>query len=154
MKTENNILIRNRLKRLTLAVILIFTMSCTGVHSTHNLTGHFLGKAKIIVSWCKQDSLFFDLKIDKQGDVSGVIGDANIIRGKVIKNRWGSRDYLIEADLSGYLVGKEEIMRESVKIPFDLVDTIIVGGFGTSGSKIGGKDRMILIGADLILIKQ
>lgn len=129
-------------------------MSCTGVQSNHNLTGRFSGKAKIIASWCKQDSLVFELKIDKQGDISGVIGEANITQGKVRKNTWGSRDYLIKADLSGYIVGKEKIMRESIKIPFDLVDTKLISGFATSGLKVGGKDRMILSGADLILVKQ
>lgn len=155
MKTKNSILERNSLKGLIFSIILISFMHCTSEQSIKNLSGHYSGKAKIIVSWCKQDSLTFDLKIDNLGVVSGVIGNANIIQGKVKKNTWGSRDYIIEADLSGYIVGKEKITRESISIPFDLVETRLIGGFGTSGSKMmGGKERVILSGANLILIKQ
>lgn len=145
---------QNCLKGLIVAIILMSATTWASAQSINILEGHFSGKAKIIVSWCKQDSLAFDLKIDKSGVVSGVIGDANIIRGNVKKNTWGSRNFIIEAELSGYIVGNEKIRRESIHIPFDLVETRLIGGFGTSGSKLGGKERMILSGANLILIRQ
>ena len=135
-------------------VLFVFTISCTQGQPTNELKGHFSGKAEIIVSWCKLDSLAFDLFIDDSDIVSGSVGDAKIIKGKVKKNTFGSTKYIIEAELDGYIVKKENIKRKSIKIPFNYIENELIGGFGTSGTKFGEKDKMIMSGMNMILMKQ
>ncbi len=52
------------------------------------LVGHWAGKGQIIVQWCAQDSLSFDLTIHPDGLVTGKIGDASITQGKIRLNAW------------------------------------------------------------------
>jgi len=129
-------------------------LSVTYGQSTTAYSGHFIGKANIIVDWCNLDSLSFDIRIDDVGNVTGSVGDANIIHGKVKKNSFGSTTYIIEAELKGFIVKDEGIKRESIKVPFDIKKGRMVGGFGTSGLKFGGKDNMALSGSGLVLVRQ
>ena len=152
MKPQNKLFV-NPYSKGIIFVLFVFTFSCTQGQPTNELKGHFSGKAEIIVSWCKLDSLAFDLYID-DSDISGSIGDAKIIEGKVKENTLGSTKYIIEAKLNGYIVKKENIKRESIKIPFNYIENELIGGFGTSGSKFGGKDKMIMSGTNMVLTKQ
>ena len=154
MKKLNRILQKGNLMKIFSSVFMLFILSCVSVQPTNEVVGHYEGNAKIIVDWCNLDSLAFDLTIDDLGNVTGNIGDAIIIQGKIKANTYGSTKFIIDAKLEGSIIEKEEIKRESIKIPFDLIDGNIVGGFGTSGSKFGGKEKMILSGSDLVLIRQ
>ena len=145
---------KSRLKGVLFSVIMFFFLGGAYGQIISELSGHYKGNAKIIVDWCNLDILSFDLNIDKSGNITGKVGDAIIIKGKVEKNRFGSTKFIIEAELDGYIIEKEEIKRKTIKIPFDIIDGKIVGGFGTSGSKIGGKEKMILSGTDLVLVRQ
>ena len=42
------------------------------------MAGQWIGQSMIIVTWCEQEYLDIDLKIDENGQVSGVVGDAII----------------------------------------------------------------------------
>lgn len=95
-----------------------------------------------------------DIIIDNEGRVTGQIGDAVISAGQVVNNTFGPKKYLIKARLDGSIIKPENIFRESIKIPFDSVADSLIGGFGTSGSKIGGKENMVLSGANLVLVKK
>ena len=144
----------NTLKKISVFVVMFFVFNGVYGQSIKELNGHFIGDAKIIVNWCNLDSLAFDISIDSLGNVTGKIGDAKIIQGKVKTNSFGSTKYIIEAELDGFIIEKEGIKRKSIKIPFDYVGKKLIGGFGTSGSKFGGKEKMILSGTDLVLIRQ
>ena len=115
--------------------------------------GHWVGSGKVIVSWCKQKKLNFDIKIDSKGKITGKIGDAKILSGKIYSNFLGilNRNYVIEVELEGFLVKKEKIKRKKMKIMVDLKGDYLVGGFRSSGLKIGDKKSMAMTGTDLVL---
>jgi hypothetical protein len=126
--------------------------------SKDDFVGTWKGDGKVIVAWCEQKQLSFDLKIDMNGNVSGKIGDAQIRHGELRLNniiyRWlGNKEYIIDAKISNYLVEKEKIQRESIQIFLDYENSFFKGGFHTSGSKFGGKEKMILSGSSVKLVK-
>ena len=126
--------------------------------SKEGFIGTWKGEGKIIVTWCEQKQLLFELHIDVDGNVSGLIGDAHIRHGKIKLNniiyRWlGNKKYIINAELSNYLIKKEKIIRESIRIFLDFKKPFFTGGFHTSGSKFGGKEKMILSGISVNLVK-
>jgi hypothetical protein len=122
------------------------------------IVGTWEGEGRVIVAWCEQKQLSFELQIDIDGSVTGKIGDAQILHGKMKLNniiyRWlGNRKYIIDAKLMSYIVFKEKIKRESIRVFLDFENPFFVGGFHTSGSKFGGKEKMILSGRSLKLVK-
>ena len=150
---KNLYMIFDRFKKSLLGLLLLtvtFAFSCASTLPQ----GHFAGKAEIIVSWCKQDSLAFDLFIHKDGNVSGKAGEATIVSGKVKPNKFGSGEFIIDAVLEGYVVKNENIKRQSIKIIFNYDGEKITGGFHTSGSKFGGKDKMMMSGSGMVLLRK
>ncbi len=123
---------------------------------TH-LIGHWQGSGKIIVTWCQQDTLPVDMTITPDGKVLGTIGDAQcegIIKTNARLLRWlGNPHYVIECQLSGALVAQEGIQRQSIKLLVDYQDGQLVGDFHSSGSKWGGKEKMMLSGSHLVLTR-
>jgi hypothetical protein len=121
------------------------------------MTGHWKGDARIIVSWCRQTNLHVAIEIETDGTVTGKIGDATI-KGRFDRNRgWLGRrlnlatDYIIRGELDGPIVAAEGITRGSVSIPLNFIGGELAGGVHTSGSKFGGKKRMILSASSLTL---
>lgn len=128
------------------------------VSSKEDFIGSWKGEGNIIVAWCEQKQLSFELQIDMNGNVSGKIGNAQILHGKIRLNnivyRWlGNREYIIDAELTNYLIEKEKIRRTSIRVFLDFESPFFVGGFHTSGSKFGGKEKMILSGTALKLFR-
>ena len=126
--------------------------------SIEDFIGTWKGEGKIIVTWCEQKQLAIELQIDSDGNVSGKIGDAHIRHGKIRLNniiyRWlGNKKYIIETKLSNYLIKKEKIKRDSIRIFLDFKKPFLTGGFHTSGSKFGGKEKMIVSGNSVKLVK-
>jgi hypothetical protein len=126
--------------------------------SIEGFIGTWKGAGRVIVAWCEQKQISFDLKVHPDGSVSGKIGDAHIKHGTMRPNnliyRWiGNREYIVDAELSGYLVEKEKIERESIRIFIDFENPFLIGGFHTSGSKFGGKEKMILSGTNVKLVR-
>ncbi|MFC1524441.1 hypothetical protein ACFL6N_06580 [Thermodesulfobacteriota bacterium] len=73
-----------------------------------DLVGIWKGEGKVIVAWCEQKQLPFELQIDIDRNVSGKIGDAQILHGKIRLNnivyRWlGNRKFIIDAKLMNYI---------------------------------------------------
>ena len=121
--------------------------------------GHWQGGGKILVTWCQQTNLSVTLDIRADGSVTGKVGDATLTKGQLRQNRgWLGRklniktDYIIAGRLEGPIVAAEGIVRRGVKMPVNYSPGKLVGGVHTSGSKFGGKKRMIL-SADLALVK-
>jgi len=126
--------------------------------SIEDFIGTWKGEGKIIVTWCEQKQLAFELQIDSDGNVSGKIGDAHIRHGKIRLNniiyRWlGNKKYIINTKLLNYLIKKEKIKRDSIRIFLDFKKPFLTGGFHTSGSKFGGKEKMIVSGNSVKLVK-
>ena len=145
------------MKRLNiLALIVAFLwVSSSFALDLKKFEGHWVGSGKIIVSWCKQKKLNFDIKIDSKGKISGKIGDAKIKGGKIYSNFLGilNRDYVIEVELEGFVVKKEKIKRKKMRLMVDTKGDYLIGAFRSSGLKIGDKNSMAMTGVDLVLKK-
>jgi hypothetical protein len=96
--------------------------------------------------------------IQSDGRVTGKVGDAILVKGRLEENRgWLGRklnlatDHIIKGELSGPIVAAESVTRGRVSIPLDLVGGTLVGGVHTSGAKFGGKEKMILSASSLTL---
>ncbi|NOX38849.1 MAG: hypothetical protein GXO78_15060 [Calditrichaeota bacterium] len=147
------------LKQMTFLILIAqWVMAGTGDSRMpfRELAGHWQGKGEIIVSWCQQDSLPFDLYIQADGTVSGRIGDAVIRDGALRWNRWwlrllGNPDYVIHVHLEGPLVKDEGIVRKELNVLIDHSNDVLTGGFHSSGKKWGGRGRMKLSGSGVML---
>jgi hypothetical protein len=124
-----------------------------------SMVGHWEGNARIIMTWCQQTNLPITLDIRADNTVAGKVGDATLINGRLRRNRgWLGRklqvktDYIITGNLTGPVVAAENITRSGVKMPVNFRLGNFVGGLHTSGSKFGGKRRMIL-SAGLVLAR-
>jgi len=111
----------------------------------------FFSEAQEIVDGLSRDLLALDDVCRRGGS------DAELVNGRLQKNRgWVARalqvktEYVIEADLSGPIIRDEHIRRASVHLPLDWRDGRFEGSVNTSGSKVGGPDRMALT-AKLVL---
>jgi hypothetical protein len=122
------------------------------------MIGHWEGDARIIVSWCRQTNLHITMDIRADGSATGKVGDATVFKGRFERNRgWLGRklnlatDYIIKGELGGPVVAAESIKQDSVSIPLNFKGGAFVGGVHTSGSKFGGKEKMILSASSLTL---
>lgn len=127
--------------------------------SIEGFIGTWKGAGRVIVAWCEQKQISFDLKVHPDGSISGKIGDAHIKQGTMRHNNIlyrliGNRKYIIDAQLSGHIIEKEDITRDSIRIFLDHEQPYLVGGFHTSGTKTGGKESMILSGRGVKIEKQ
>jgi hypothetical protein len=127
---------------------------------TSAMAGQWEGNARIIVSWCQQTNLSVVLTISTNGSVTGTVGDATLVEGRLERNRGKlgrklnlATDYIIRGKLNGSIVGAENITREGVSIPLNFRQGTFTGGVHTTGSKFGGKDKMILSAASLTLAR-
>ena len=118
---------------------------------TSAMSGHWEGNAQVIVTWCRQKTLPVTLEIKPDGSVTGKVGDATLSKARLRRNRrWLGRklhlktDYIITGNLDGAIVAGEGIRRERVSIPLHFHGNTFSGGLHTSGTKLGGKENMIL----------
>lgn len=124
------------------------------------LIGQWSAQARIIVNWTRQKQMNVTLTVNADGSVTGRIGDAELQRGRLKLNRgWMGKqlhlatDYIITGKLAGPVIAAEDIRRDGVNIPLNLKNGQLVGSVHTTGSKFGGKERMILT-ANLALERQ
>ena len=128
---------------------------------TPPMVGDWRGSARIVVIWTRQTNLPVNVRISSDATVTGQVGDATLLNGRLSKNRgWIGRklnlatDYIITGDLSGAVIAAEGIKRDRVLIPVNFTGTNFTGGVHTSGSKMGGKEHMILSAGGLKLRKE
>lgn len=140
-------------------IIICILMAAAPAHAGEQLCrpGLWKGQGDIIVGWCKQRHLPFDLQIDENNAVTGFIGNASVKgelkMNKAIYRMIGNKKYIIDADLSGCIVKAENIRRKSIRLFLDLDNSgsTLSGGMHTSGCKIGGKEFMVLSGMNIVL---
>lgn len=120
--------------------------------------GQWKGDARIIVIWSKQTNLCVTLNVRDDATVTGKIGDAQLINGRLKKNRgWigqnlkAKTDYIVVGDLQGAIIASEGITRSRVKLPLNFAAETLSGGLHTSGCQFGGKEQMILSATGLNL---
>ncbi len=153
-------------KILTTSRILFFLIVCLSeVHGLNAQTilknrfaGYWKGEGRVIVAWSEKKTITFDLQIHENGNVTGAIGDAIITHGRIKLNNkiliWlGNKEYIIDADLKYFLNKGEKIKRESIRLFLDSKRPFLTGGFHSSGSMFGGKEKMVLSGTDIKLTK-
>jgi hypothetical protein len=146
--------------RVIVAICSIFVLSAVGAGadtSLQEIVGSWNGSTRIIVIWCDQSELTIAVNIYPNGSVTGRIGDADLLSGKLVRNGWltrilGSRnDWIIEGSLSGSIVEDEGIARKSVKIPLRLANGELHGGLHTSGWTFGGRQSGALSTSHMVL---
>ena len=123
-----------------------------------SMTGVWCGSARIVVDWTVQKNLGLRLTIDRSGNVTGQIGDAQVTSGRVRANRGPvgrmlniRTDYIIVGKLRGAIIADEGVQRSEVKIPVNWTGSEFQGSVHTDGSSFGGKNRMVLSASRLVL---
>ena len=116
-----------------------------------DLAGYWAGEATIIVQWARQEKLPVDLRIEPDGQVSGTVGDAKLVDGRLRRQKAGS-PFRVHGKLEGNLIDAEAIRRDSVDVLFHVAeDGTLAGGVHSGGSKFGGKDSMKLSASKMVL---
>jgi hypothetical protein len=128
--------------------------------SAPGLAGRWTGSATIVVNWTRLKQLPVKLDIAEDGSVTGTVGDASLVNGRLRSSRgalqrslgWG-RDYRIHGQLQGDLIAAEKIRRDAVDVVFDQMDELtLVGGLTSSGTEFGGKESMKLAAGNMRLV--
>jgi hypothetical protein len=122
------------------------------------LVGTWEGDAAIVVSWTTQRQLHVRLAVAPDGRVTGEVGDARLVDGRLRRNRGRlgrllhvKTDYIVRGALTGAVIAAEGVTRDAVSIPFNRAGESLLGAVHTSGSKVGGKGRMLLTAGRLEL---
>ena len=142
---------REKLVALAVASILAGPAIGASQVATPMMIGRWEGEGNIVVDWTKQRALAVNIVIFADDKVTGTVGDATLVNGRLLRNRgWLSAmmqwktDYIIEATLDGPIIRAENIERATVYMPLNWRDGRLEGGINTSGSKSGGSENAVL----------
>ena len=148
---------RKRLAAIAVALVsgttsvIAIEQSSAGNPVDPSMPGIWTGEGEIIVAWCEQKKLPVSLEIAPDRSVTGKIGDAKLVDGKLKRNRGAigrklniKTDYIITGRLRGAIVETEGITRAGVSLPLNFDGKRFSGGLHTSGRKFGGESRMKL----------
>lgn len=142
---------REKLVALAVASILAIPAIGAGQVATPMMVGRWEGEGNIVVDWTKQRTLAVNIVIFADDKVTGTVGDATLVNGRLLRNRgWLSAmmhwktDYIIEATLEGPIIRAENVERANVYVPLNWRDGRLEGGINTSGAKSGGAERAVL----------
>jgi hypothetical protein len=147
-----------------LAMVMLMSMLTAETSSSQtkatrdSMTGVWCGSAKIVVSWTTQRNLGIRLVVPPSGEITGQVGDARLVAGRLEVNRGAvgrmldmKTDYIIVGKLVGPIIASEKITRGEVKMPLNWTGSEFQGGVNTDGWKFGGKDHMVLAASQLVL---
>ena len=117
------------LKRILIAICLLLPLSISAQEGTQQtipteMTGHWAGEGRVIVTWCQQKKPPYDLTIDAEGNVTGRVGDATLRNARLsrrseLMKELGNRTWLICGRLDGAIVAAESISREKIWLMSD-----------------------------------
>ena len=123
-----------------------------------SMTGVWCGSAQIVVSWTGRRNFGVRLVIPPSGEITGQVGDARLVAGRLDLNRGVvgrmldmKTDYILVGKLEGPIITSEKITRSEVKMPLNWTGSEFRGGVNTDGWKFGGKDHMVLAASRLVL---
>ena len=121
------------------------------------MVGVWQGEGTVVVPWVRQRKIPVTLAIMANDSVAGTVGDATLLGGWFTNRDPGSRggfrwntDYIIIAGLEGPIVRAEGIWRPTVSIPLNWTGAEFVGGFATSGWRVGSMEHRT-VEASLVL---
>lgn len=121
------------------------------------MLGTWQGEGEVVVPWVHQRKIPVTLTILANDSVTGKVGDAKLVSGWFTTRDPGSRtgyrwntDYIIIANLDGPVIRTEGIWRPAVYIPLNWNGVEFVGGFATSGWRVGSIDHRT-VEANLVL---
>ena len=121
------------------------------------VVGSWSGQAPITVSWTVQRTLTVRLDIEDDGSVTGAIGDARLLDGRiypenrVVRAIGLARQYAIEGKLNGCLIRAEGVLRDRVHLSLDRSEQTLTGDLRTSGSYEGRPSDLILTAKGIVL---
>lgn len=122
-----------------------------------SMSGVWCGSG-IVVTWTAEKKLGVQLAIAPSGDVTGQVGDAELVGGRLKANRGAvgrklniKTDYIVVGKLEGPIIAAQKITRSRVKMPLNWTGSELRGGVGTDGSAFGGKERMVFTAQRLVL---
>ena len=131
---------------------------CQTKATLDSMAGVWCGSARIVVNWTVQKRLGASISIDPAGNVSGQVGDALLVGGRLKTNRGAigrmlrvKTDYVIVGDLEGPIIAAEGIRRARVSMPVTWTRSAFEGAVHTDGRKFGGKQEMGLTASGLVL---
>ncbi len=143
------------------AITSLLALNAAAGTKENSMIGNWEGSSQVIVTWCEQKKLPVSLTILADGSVNGTVGDAELLDGQLERkvNWFGSNTknrttHLVKGRLKGAIVAKEGVFRERAFIHLRVDHTNLSGSLATSGSKMGGKESMILTAQHLILSKK
>jgi hypothetical protein len=137
--------------RLVVVALALPALGLRGQLPDPAMIGTWSGDAQIVVNWTDQASIHVRLDIVADGSVSGQVGDAQLKKGRMARNRGAigrllqiKTDYIVSGELHGRVIASEHVQRDGVKMPLNWDGNVFSGGLHTSGSAFGGADRMAL----------
>jgi hypothetical protein len=139
----------------TIAALTCAPLAAQRADST--VVGSWSGTAPITVPWTVTRSLAIRLDIRDDGSVTGAIGDAQLVDGRiytesrVVRALRLARQYAIEGQLSGCVIRAEGMYREHVRLSIDRTGETITGDLQTSGSYEGKPSDLKLTAKDFVL---
>jgi hypothetical protein len=148
------------IKLVCVACVLALLPALRSAEKMDPMVGCWEGGAPVIVSWADQHDLLVSIEIAADGRVTGRVGDAVLVDGRLKKKtNWfgGEREdqttHIVRAALRGPIVDAEGISRSEIFIHLRLEDAMMSGSLATSGTKVGGKESMALTATPLRLSK-
>jgi hypothetical protein len=147
-------------KGLLLAASLVagLSLSAPAQVAKASVIGRWGGVADIVVNWTKQRTLPINIVIGANDQVTGSVGDATLVKGRLLRNRGAvaralqiKTDYVIEAELDGPIIRAENVQREMMQMPFNERDGRLAGSLNSSGQKIGKAASMVLTAKFVLL---
>ena len=152
--------IMNYFKLVCVVCVLALLPALRAAEKMDRMVGCWEGGAPVIVSWSDQRDLLVSIEIAADGKVTGRVGDAVLVDGRLKKKtNWfgGEREdqttHIVRAALKGPIVDAEGISRSEIFIHLRLEEGMMSGSLATSGTKVGGKESMALTATPLRLSK-
>ena len=142
------------------AALTLAALTCAPIaaqHADSAVVGSWRGEAPITELWTLQRALSVRLDITEDGGVSGMIGDAQLLEGRiysesrVVRVLRMARQYAIEGRLNGCMIRAEGILRDRVRLSLDLSGQTLIGELQTSGSYEGAPSDRLLMAKGLVL---
>ena len=142
------------------AAITIAALTCAPLaaqRADSALVGTWTGQAPITVPWTVQRTLALRLDIKEDNGVTGTIGDAQLLEGRIYNEspvvralRLG-REYVLDGRLNGCVIRSEGVFRERVRLSLDWSGRTLTGDLQTSGTYEGRPSDLILTAKGLVL---
>lgn len=140
----------------------VLFISCKQWEVPSHLIGNWQAKQKVTVRYKPDgkfvfvnapDSILIQFSIDKEGYVSGQLGNATFTNCKVLKNRGDlgrklnlATDYVIKGELNGAIFEGDPHLKKEISAPFDVKENKMSGSL----FQLFGMDLYPMTGMDAV----